>query len=148
MLPLGAASAAASVGATAERVLNREDARASSVAAAGAVGVVGITVTVNEPANRKFASEDLSDDETATLLARWQRWHDVRIVLGLDSGRSSGTRPERPIARSAGLLRVARSSSQVAAAPCMERWLLCQVKSARSGLSSGPRRVGLTRLRC
>jgi Domain of unknown function (DUF1772) len=83
MLPLGAASAAASVGATAERIVNREDARASSVATAGAVCVVGITVTVNEPANRKFASEDLSDDETATLLARWQRWHDVRVVLGL-----------------------------------------------------------------
>lgn len=83
MLPLGAASAAASVGATAERIVNREDARASSVATAGAVSVVGITVTVNEPANRKFANEDLSDDETATLLARWQRWHDVRVVLGL-----------------------------------------------------------------
>jgi uncharacterized membrane protein len=83
MLPLGAASAAASVGATAERVANHEDARATSLAAAGAVGVVGITVTVNEPANRKFASEDLSDDETARLLARWQRWHDVRVVLGL-----------------------------------------------------------------
>ena len=83
MLPLGAASAAASVGATAERVVHREDARATSLAAAGAVGVVGITVTVNEPANRKLASEDLSDDETATLLTRWQRWHDVRVVLGL-----------------------------------------------------------------
>ncbi len=79
MLPLGAAS----VGATAERVVNREDARASAVAAAGAVGVVGITAAVNEPANRKFASEDLSDDETATLLARWQRWHDLRVLLGL-----------------------------------------------------------------
>jgi hypothetical protein len=83
MLPLGAASAAASIGATAARLVNGEDARASSVAAVGAVGVVGITVTVNEPANRKFASEDLSDDETARLLARWARWHDVRVVLGL-----------------------------------------------------------------
>jgi hypothetical protein len=83
MLPLGAASAAASVGATAARLVDGADARASSVAAVGAVGVVGITVTVNEPANRKFASEDLSDDETARLLARWARWHDVRVVLGL-----------------------------------------------------------------
>lgn len=60
-----------------------EDARASSVAAAGAVGVVAVTVAVNEPANRKFASERLGDDETATLLARWARWHDVRVALGL-----------------------------------------------------------------
>ena len=83
MLPLGAASAAASIGATAERIINREDARATSVAAAGAVGVVGITGAVNEPANPKLSSEDLSDDETARLLARWARWHDMRVVLGL-----------------------------------------------------------------
>jgi uncharacterized membrane protein len=83
MLPLGVASAGTSLAATAARLVNRQDARASSVASAGAIGVVGITVTVNEPANRKFASEDLSDDETASLLARWARWHDVRVVLGL-----------------------------------------------------------------
>jgi anthrone oxygenase-like protein len=83
MLPLGVASAGTSLAATAERLVNRQDARASSVASAGAIGIVGITVTVNEPANRKFASEDLSDDETASLLARWARWHDVRVVLGL-----------------------------------------------------------------
>jgi uncharacterized membrane protein len=83
MLPLGAASAATSVAATATRLVNRQDARISSVAAAGAVGVVGITIAVNEPANRKLASDDLSDDETARLLARWARWHDVRVALGL-----------------------------------------------------------------
>jgi hypothetical protein len=83
MLPLGAASAAASVGATAARLVHHRDARASSVAAAGAVGVVVVTVAVNEPANRKFANEHLPDDETAMLLARWARWHDVRGALGL-----------------------------------------------------------------
>lgn len=83
MLPLGVASAAAHVGATVAQVRAGEDARASSVAAAGAVGVVAVTVAVNEPANRKFASERLGDDETATLLARWARWHDVRVALGL-----------------------------------------------------------------
>ena len=86
MLPLGAASAAASVGATATRLVDRGDARASSVAAAGTVGVVGVTVAVNEPANRKFANEQLSDEETATLLARWALWHDVRVALGLVAG--------------------------------------------------------------
>jgi predicted permease len=83
MLPLGAASAATSVGATAARLVDRGDARASSVAAAGAVGVVAVTVAVNEPANRNFANEHFPDDETATLLARWARWHDVRVALGL-----------------------------------------------------------------
>jgi hypothetical protein len=38
---------------------------------------------VNEPADRKSANEQLPDDETATLLARWARWHDVRGALGL-----------------------------------------------------------------
>jgi Domain of unknown function (DUF1772) len=83
MLPLGVASAAASVVATAARLVDRGDARASSVAAAGAVGVVGVTVAVNEPANRKFASDQLPDEETTALLARWARWHDVRVGLGL-----------------------------------------------------------------
>ena len=83
MLPLGGAAAATAVGATATRALNGEDARASSVAAVGAVGVVAVTVTVNEPANREFTSEHLGDEETATLLARWARWHDVRVALGL-----------------------------------------------------------------
>ena len=83
MLPLGAAAAATSAAATAARVVNGEAARASSVAAVGAVGVVAVTVTVNEPANRKFASEELGDEETASLLRRWARWHDVRVALGL-----------------------------------------------------------------
>jgi hypothetical protein len=83
MVPLGVGSAAASIGATAVRGANGEDPRASSVAAAAAVGVVAVTVTVNEPANRKFVSEELGDEETATLLSRWTRWHDVRVVLGV-----------------------------------------------------------------
>ena len=83
MLPLGAASAAASAAATVPRVVNEQDARVSSVAAAGSAGVVAVTVAVNEPANRKLASEELGDEETAMLLARWARWHDVRVALGL-----------------------------------------------------------------
>ena len=83
MVPLGLGSVAASVGATATRAASGEDVRASAVAAASAAGVVAITVTVNEPANEKFASGQLGDDETAALLARWARWHDVRVALGL-----------------------------------------------------------------
>lgn len=83
MLPLGAAAAATSAGATAARVVTGEAARASSVAAVGAVSVVAITVAVNEPANHKFASEELGDEETASLLKRWARWHDVRVAVGL-----------------------------------------------------------------
>ena len=83
MLPLGAAAAATSAGATAARVASGESARASSVAAVGAIGVVAITVAVNEPANRQFVSEEIGDEETASLLRRWARWHDVRVALGL-----------------------------------------------------------------
>ena len=83
MVPLGVGAAAASVAATVARAANEEDVRASSVAAAGAVGVVGVTVTVNEPANHRFTSGELGDEETTTLLARWARWHDVRVALGV-----------------------------------------------------------------
>ena len=83
MVPLGVGAAGASLAATAARVANGEDARANAVAAAGSVAVVAVTVTVNEPANREFVREDLGDRETTTLLARWSRWHDVRVAFGL-----------------------------------------------------------------
>lgn len=83
MVPLGAGSAAVSVAATAARAAEGDDIRASAVAAAGSVAVVTVTVTVNEPANREFVREEFGDEETTTLLARWARWHDVRVALGL-----------------------------------------------------------------
>jgi Domain of unknown function (DUF1772) len=83
MVPLGVGAAGASLGATAARMANGEDARANAVAAAGSVAVVAVTVTVNEPANREFVREDFGDGETTTLLARWSRWHDVRVAFGL-----------------------------------------------------------------
>jgi hypothetical protein len=56
----------------------------ASVAAAGATaGVVGITVAVNGPANRRFAAGALTDNETEELLDRWARWHHARVVLGV-----------------------------------------------------------------
>ena len=85
MVPLGVGAAATSVGAAVAQAARKEDTRPSSAAAAGAVAVVAVTVTVNEPANEKFVSGDLDDDATVTLLARWARWHDVRVALGLSS---------------------------------------------------------------
>ena len=84
MVPLGAGAAGgATATAIAEAVAGEGHARTAATAAAAAVGVVTITVTVNEPANEKFAQVDFDDAETTTLLRRWTRWHDVRVVLGL-----------------------------------------------------------------
>ena len=85
MVPLGVGAAATSVGAAAAQAARQEDARPSSAAAAGAVAVVAVTVTVNEPANEKFVSGELDDEATVSLLARWARWHDVRVALGVVS---------------------------------------------------------------
>ena len=83
MVPLGVGAAGASLAPTAARAAEGEDARANAVAAASSVAVVAVTVTVNEPANREFVREDFGDEETTTFLARWSRWHDVRVALGL-----------------------------------------------------------------
>ena len=79
MVPLGVGAAGASLATTAAR---GQKARIA-VAAASSVAVVAVTVTVNEPANRELVREDFGDEETTTLLARWSRWHDVRVALGL-----------------------------------------------------------------
>ena len=83
MVPLGVGAAGASLAAAAARAAGGEDVRANAVAAASSVAVVAVTVTVNEPANEEFVRGDLKDEETPTLLARWSRWHDVRVALGL-----------------------------------------------------------------
>jgi hypothetical protein len=83
MIPLGAGAAivgAASAGA--HLVDGRRSARASVAAALATVGVIGITVTVNEPANHQFTAGTLTDSETTALLTRWARWHHVRVLLG------------------------------------------------------------------
>jgi len=79
MIPLGASAAVvALVAAAIERTPPR------LLAAAGAGTVASITMLVNEPANHRFASHgNLDDAETTALLARWRRWHWVRIVAGL-----------------------------------------------------------------
>jgi hypothetical protein len=84
MVPLGATSVVASGGGAVARLLRDEELRAEPVvAAAAAAGVVAVTVAVNEPANRRFVEEDLTDEQTRALLARWVRWHDVRVVVGV-----------------------------------------------------------------
>ena len=54
------------------------------LAAIATLGVLVITLVVNEPANELFGHPGaLSDAATAALLVRWMRWHWVRVGLGL-----------------------------------------------------------------
>ncbi len=84
MIPLGVGTGAAGVlSAVAHLAEGRRSAPMSVAAAVATLGVVGITVTVNEPANHEFTGGALTDAETADLLSRWARWHRVRVTLGL-----------------------------------------------------------------
>jgi hypothetical protein len=84
MVPLGAGAGVVGAASAVAQVAEGREGALASVAAAGATaGVAAVTVTVNEPANRRFIAGELTDGETAELLGRWARWHDVRVVLGL-----------------------------------------------------------------
>jgi Domain of unknown function (DUF1772) len=84
MAPLGAGAGVVAAASALAHVAEENKGAPASVAAAGATaGVVGITVAVNEPANRRLTSDGLTDGETAELLGRWARWHHARVVLGL-----------------------------------------------------------------
>jgi hypothetical protein len=84
MVPLAGGAALTSVGAAAAQIAAPDGARGSaSMAAAAGAGVVAVTLAVNGPANRSFVEAQLTDQETKELLARWKRWHDVRVALGL-----------------------------------------------------------------
>jgi len=79
MFPLGAAGFAAAL---ATCLVTRTT--SAVLAAIASAGVVGVTVLVNEPANRRFAGPVyLSDADTVALLGRWRRWHWLRVGLGL-----------------------------------------------------------------
>lgn len=102
MVPLGAgAGTVGAASAVVHLAEGRRSAPASVAAALATAGVIGITVTVNEPANHQFTAGTLTDSETRDLLSRWARWHHVRVVLGLAAavGASSalmdGHRPAR-----------------------------------------------------
>ena len=84
MVPLGLGAAVLNVVSAAVQLRGSHRHGGASAAAAGAtVGVVAITVAVNEPMNARFVAEPLTDDETRDLLRRWARWHHVRVGLGL-----------------------------------------------------------------
>ncbi|MGY1705695.1 anthrone oxygenase family protein [Geodermatophilus sp. SYSU D00697] len=84
MIPLGAgAGTMGAASAVAQLRRGRRGAPASVAAAVATAGVLGITVTVNEPANHQFTGGTLTDPETTELLSRWARWHHLRVLLGL-----------------------------------------------------------------
>ena len=84
MVPLGlGASVLNAASAAVQLAGHHRHGRASAAAAAATVGVVAITVAVNEPMNARFVEEPLTDDETRDLLRRCARWHHVRVGLGL-----------------------------------------------------------------
>jgi hypothetical protein len=84
MIPLGVgAGTVGAASAAAHLAEGRRSAPASVAAAVATGGVIGITVTVNEPVNHRFTSGTLTDPETRDLLRRWAHWHHGRVVLGL-----------------------------------------------------------------
>ena len=99
MVPLGAAAGVVGVtSAVTDVVTSRRRSPASLTAAAATVGVVAVTVTVNEPANHRFTGGSLTDAETADLLASWARWHHLRVALGVVAtvAAASALPPRRP----------------------------------------------------
>src|SRR3712207_1528266 len=83
MIPLGVGAGAVSTAYALTQVADRRPDGAATTAAATTLGVIAITVTVNEPANHQFTAGALTDAETRHLLDRWARWHHLRVALGL-----------------------------------------------------------------
>ena len=86
LVPLGAGAGVVNVASALARVATGGRGGASSAAAAAAAaaaGVLAVTVTVNEPINHRFTADGLADAETTDLLARWARWHHLRVALGV-----------------------------------------------------------------
>ncbi len=83
MIPLGAGAGAATTAYALTQVADRRPRGAATTAAATTLGIVAITVTVNEPANHQFTGGALTDAETRDLLDRWARWHHFRVALGI-----------------------------------------------------------------
>lgn len=83
MVPLGAGAAVVTSVSAVVRTAQGSRSGAAWLGAAATAGVVAVTVTVNEPMNHRFEAEALTDDETATLLETWARWHRLRVALGV-----------------------------------------------------------------
>jgi hypothetical protein len=83
MFPLGMSSAVAAITAWMFSV-GKAARRWHLYALLGTLGVVLVTLGINEPANRLFAEPGaLNDEETSTLLSRWIVWHWIRLLLGI-----------------------------------------------------------------
>jgi hypothetical protein len=83
MFPLGgAATLSSTAAAVVSRDVPRAQRRSLLLAAACVGGVTLVTMVVNEPANQQFIGSELAVDEIPALLARWRRWHTVRVLLG------------------------------------------------------------------
>jgi hypothetical protein len=83
MIPLGVGAGAVSTAYALTQVADRRPDAAATTAAATTLGVIAITVTVNEPANHQFTAGALTDAETRNLLDKWARWHHLRVALGI-----------------------------------------------------------------
>jgi anthrone oxygenase-like protein len=83
MIPLGVGAGAVSTAYALTQVADRRPNMAATTAAATTLGAIAITVTVNEPANHRFAGGELTDAETRNLLDKWARWHHLRVALGM-----------------------------------------------------------------
>ena len=82
MIGLGSVSVATTSAAAAVR-RGRPGGPSSVACAALTLCLAGVTFTVNEPMNKRFASSDaIPPAQTRQMLDRWARWHDVRLVLG------------------------------------------------------------------
>jgi hypothetical protein len=83
MFPLGMSSAVASITAWMFAV-GKAARRWHLYAMLGTLGVVLVTLAINEPANRLFAEPGaLNDEDTSALLTRWIVWHWIRLLLGM-----------------------------------------------------------------
>jgi uncharacterized membrane protein len=90
MFPLGgAATLSATAAAAVSCDVPGAQRRPLLLAAACTIGVTAVTVVINEPANERFIGSELTVAETPALLARWQRWHTVRVLLGVGAAVSA-----------------------------------------------------------
>jgi len=96
MIPLGAGAGAVSTAYAATRLADRRPDGPASTAAVTNLGIIAITVIVNEPANHRFTGAALTDAETRRLLNRWARWHHIRVALGIVASAAAAFASNQP----------------------------------------------------
>jgi hypothetical protein len=133
MVPLGVGAGLASAASAVAQVTDRQrSGPAAAVTAGAAAGVIAITATVNEPANHRFVSGELTGPETTDLLNRWARWHHVRVGLGL-------------VATGAATLAVAQRSDDSARPGSLRRRARSPRRRRRGRCTRRPRLLAITR---